>query len=405
MLPPSKSQTLRAIVFASLATGTSYIDNILTSPDTDAMIAACQALGASFARKENSLEITGTTFEHINNVHIDAQNSGLVLRFIAAVAALMPCKAHITGDESCQTRRPCQPLLDALQQMGARTSSCNKYAPITVQGPIYPAKVVMDGQDSQPVSAIMIAAAILVGTTEIHVLSSGEKPWLALTLDWLKRLGVACTEISADCYSIEGKGHLPSFSYRVPGDLSSLAFPVALALVTNSELEIAGVDLDDPQGDKVLLSILENMGAKFVYAEDAICIKGPQKLQGCAIDVNDCIDALPILAVLGCFAEGTTRLYNGAIARKKESDRIATMNKELTKMGAHVEEHWDGLSIKQSVLHGASLDSHRDHRVAMSLAVAAMAANGASELIGSECVKKTYNNFFLELERIKEGIC
>lgn len=404
-LPPSKSHTLRAILFGSLAGGTSHIENILDSPDTDAMILACQTLGARIKRHDSSLQITGGINRDLKTAYIDAQNSGIVLRFMAAVCALTGAVATVTGDESCQTRRPCKPLLDALGQMGSRTFSHNGLAPFTVQGPIHPCKVVMDGQDSQPVSAIMIAAAMLVGTTEICVLKSGEKPWLALTLDWLKRVGIEAQETAKDCYTVEGRGEIASFCYRVPADLSSLAFPVALALITESELVIEDVDLSDVQGDKELLAILERMGARFVFGDKTISIKGPQKLQGCAIDCNDCIDALPILAVLGCFAEGTTRLYNAAIARKKESDRIAVMKLELTKMGACIIEHVDGLSITKSDLHGASLDSHKDHRVAMSLAVAALGARGKSHLAGAECVNKTYKNFFVDIERLKDNVC
>lgn len=365
------------------------------------MIEACQKLGACIKRHESSLEITGGINRDLKTVSIDAANSGIVLRFMAAVCALTGARATITGDESCQTRRPCRPLLEALEQMGASTSSNNGLAPFALQGPIYPAKVVMDGQDSQPVSAIMIAGAMLEGTTEICVLNAGEKPWLALTLDWLKRVGIEARETAKDCYTIEGRGVIAPFYYRVPADLSSLAFPVALALITESELVIEDVDLGDIQGDKVVLAHLERMGAKFLFQDKTISIKGPQKLQGCAIDCNDCIDALPILAVVGCFAEGTTHLYNAAIARKKESDRIAAMQQELTKMGARCIELPDGLTITRSRLHGAALDGHKDHRVAMSLAVAAFGASSPSQLAGSDCVQKTYKDFFLEIERVQ----
>lgn len=404
-LPPSKSHTLRAILFATIATGTSRIDNILESPDTDAMIVACGKLGATIVKHENSLEITGGINYQLKEAHVDAGNSGMVLRFIAAAGALTSALITLTGDESCTARRPCRPLVDALEQMGAICSSEGFCAPISVQGPIHPAKVVMDGQDSQPVSAIMIAAAMLVGTTEITIENLGERPWLEVTCDWLKRLGVQYEKKGESCYIIEGKGHISSFCYSVPADLSSLAFPLVAALLTDSELVIENVDIQDVQGDKIILSILERMGAKFLIEHNTIYIRGPQKLHGCDIDVNDCIDALPILSVLGCMASGTTRLYNGAIARKKESDRIGAMHKELTKMGANIVEHADGLSITQGNLVGASLNAHSDHRVALALAVAALIAKGKSNLAGHETVKKTYKNFFLEIQRLKDNIC
>jgi len=398
-LPPSKSHTLRAILFGMLANGQSTIYNYLESPDTDAMIEACRLFGARFERTPTALTVYGGLDRAVKEVKIDAGNSGIVLRFMTAVGAITSAKVVVTGDESCRVRRPSMPLLQGLQQMGAEVS----FSPIAVQGPIHASKVVMDGADSQPVSAIMIAASLLEGTTEIIVENLGERPWLNLTLDWLKRLGVEYEEKGQNCYSITGRGGFAPFTYCVPSDLSSLAFPLTAAILTESDLIIEDVDLDDIQGDKIILKILADMGAQFVVNNKNIYVSGPQKLSGCAIDVNDCIDALPILAVGACAASGTTHLYNGLIARKKESDRIASMCQELKKMGADIVEVSDGLIIKESTLYGATLASHNDHRVAMALAVAALTAQGTSWIEGAECVQKTYKNFFLEIERLQNS--
>ncbi len=397
-LPPSKSHTLRAILFASLARGLSFIHNILDSPDTDAMIAACRLFGAKIEQTGSSLSIEGGVKEGLQKIEIDAGNSGIVLRFLPAALSAFGIETTVTGDTSCKIRRPSLPLLDGLKQLGAEVF----FPPISVKGQLSPGKVVLDGADSQPVSALMIAAALLQGTTEIEVINLGERPWLKLTLDWLNRVGVSYEEVGQNRFFIHGTAKVNPFSYTVPSDLSSLAFLFTHAMLSESELTIEDVDLEDIQGDKVLLSIYQQMGASYLYENKNLYIKGPQKLTGCAIDVNDCIDALPILAVAGCFCSGTTHLYNGAIARKKESDRIASMRLELEKMGARIEEREDGLIIHESELSGASLYSHEDHRVAMSLAVAASLACGKSTLSGIECVKKTYRDFFLEIQRLKE---
>ena len=392
-LPPSKSHTLRACLFASLADGTSYIENILDSPDTEAMIEACQALGATIIRNGSSLTIHAGVSQ--KDVHIHARQSGLVLRLMAAVFATTSRKSVLEGDP----RRPCQALISALCQMGAKIESVDGHAPLTIQGPIKPTKISMDGKDSQPVSAILIAASLLDGTTEIEVQNSGEKPWLQVTLDWLKRLGISYTQVN-DCYKIEGRAKILPFTYKVPADLSALAFMLAIGLLTESELVIEDVDLCDVQGDKEIIPILERMGARFTIQDHSIKVCGPQKLQGASIDVNGCIDALPILSVIGCFASGTTHLYNGRVAREKESDRIHCMKCELEKMGADITETSDALIIRQSRLQGAIVDSHNDHRVAMSLAVAALAAETKTHLTGEGAVEKTYKNFFKELERL-----
>lgn len=398
-LPPSKSHTLRAIVFAAMASGTSEIQNYLHSPDTMAMIEACQKLGASIEVQPDRLFVRGGLKKQ-KEVYLDAQNSGQVLRFIGAVSAHVEGKVTITGDESLQKRRPCLPLVEGLKQLGAKAFCTNGHAPIIIQGPLTAGKVVIDGQDSQPVSALMIACSLLEGKTEIHVLQAGEKPWLRLTLDWLKRMGVAFDELPHDCYRIYGKKELAPFCYKVPGDLSALAFPLAMALLTESELEIENVPLNDVQGDKVLIQILEQMGAKFGYLNEGLSVTGPQLLTGCDIDVNDCIDALPILAVIGARSQGRTRLFNGAIARKKESDRIACITTELRKMGATIVEHECGLTVDNSPLFGAELVAYDDHRLAMALSVAAICASGKSLLSGIACVKKSYPHFFSELKRL-----
>ncbi len=397
-LPPSKSHTLRAILFASLAEGISHVHNILDSPDTEAMITACRHIGADIVQSGSSLTIRGGIKQGIQKLEIDAGNSGIVLRFMTAVGAVSGAETIVTGDTSCRVRRPSLPLLEGLKQMGASVS----FPPIWVKGPLHPAHVRVDGADSQPVSALLIAAALLEGTTEIEVVNLGERPWLMVTLDWLQRVGVSF-EVLDNRFFIHGRANFKPFSYRVPSDLSSLAFLFTLAMLSDSELTIEDVDLDDIQGDKVLLDIYKRMGADFVIENKNLYIKGPQKLSGCAIDVNDCIDCLPILAVAACFSSQSVHLYNGKIARKKESDRIASMARELTKMGAKVEEQDDGLTIHQSSLSGAELFSHEDHRVAMSLAVAAMLAEGKSRLSGIECVKKTYKDFFLEIQRLRES--
>ncbi|MFS8563101.1 MAG: hypothetical protein LVR00_01705 [Rhabdochlamydiaceae bacterium] len=186
----------------------------------------------------------------------------------------------------------------------------------------------------------------------------------------------------------------------MPSDLSSASYSIVAAIITHSELTLTDVDIDDVQGDKEVIFLLQRMGARIKIdpLEKTIqVLKGP-KLQGVDVDVNEFIDALPLLAVVGCFAEGTTKLIGGAIARKKESDRISCIVAELKKMGAHITEQKDGVTVKSSDLKGAFLESHADHRMAMSLAVASLGAEGGSIIEGSECVVKSYARFFEQLK-------
>ncbi len=404
-IPSSKSHTLRAILFAALAKGTSKIDRFLPSPDTFAMIHAVRSIGAEVEEKQNALLVRGVNGKpQVAEDVIQCGNSGQVLRFVGAIASLIPKYTILTGDHSIRHNRPVKPLLDALDQLGvfAKSSRGDGHAPILIRGPITQDRTTLDGQDSQPVSGLLIAGAFAPHPIEIHVTNPGEKPWIDLTLDWFKRLKIPYQMKDHTFYRMEGSSSIEAFHYTVPGDFSTAAFPIAAALITNSELTLHNIDMEDVQGDKALISVLQQMGARFIIDKQkrTLHIKKGANLQGMRIDINDFIDALPILAVIGCFAEGKTEIINGAIARKKESDRISAIACELQKMGALIEEKPDGLTIHPSPLQGAQLSSYCDHRIALSLSVAAMAAIGESTIYDVECVNKTYPDFSKDFREI-----
>jgi 3-phosphoshikimate 1-carboxyvinyltransferase len=360
------------------------------------MLKAIKALGATAVKSADTLEITGVG-PHLkpSDDVISAENSGIVLRFIGALSALIPAYTVITGDHSIRTRRPVKPLLEALEQLGvfAKSMRGDGYAPVIIAGPLSGGSCTLDGQDSQPISALLVAASFASKKTEIHVTNPGEKPWIDLTLSWLDFLELPYENHEYTRYVIPGGASYSGFGYTVPGDFSSLAFPVAAALVTGSEVTIENVDRNDVQGDKKLLDALTQMGANITSEGRTLHVKKAHLLKGCTLDINDYIDAITILAVIGCFAEGETVLTNAAIARKKECDRIHAIATELKKMGADIEEKEDGLIIRPSKLKGATVDTYHDHRMVMSLTVAALGAEGESVVQDTQCVAKTYPNF------------
>ena len=397
-LPSSKSHTMRAILLASLAAGKSIVHNYLHSPDAKAMIEACRSLGAKIEQTPASLVIqgTGANLQTPKNV-IDVGNSGQVLRFVAAFATLLPNYTVLTGDNSICTLRPMQPLLDGLKSTGAFAVSTKNdgYAPIIVKGLAKASTMCLDGQDSQPVSALLMLAAFMEGTSTIKVKNPGEKPWINLTLHWLDRLGVPYTNDNFETYTVTGKKTYPAFDYTVPGDWSSAAFPIAAALVSGGELLVENMDFNDCQGDKDILLAFEKMGAKFTIDEAArtILVHKEQKLHGAVIDVNNIIDAVPVLASVCCTAESTSEIIGAGIARHKESDRLHCIATELGKMGAKIEEKPDGLVIHPCKLHGAEATSYHDHRIAMAVAVAAITAEQPTTVNDTACVAKSFPGF------------
>jgi 3-phosphoshikimate 1-carboxyvinyltransferase len=396
---------MRAILLASMVRGRSFVSGVLESPDTRAMITACRSLGARIIEDDGGLSIEGVAgCPGAPSEVIDAGNSGQVLRFIAAVAALSDGRTIITGDQSIRHNRPVKPLLDGLRQLGASAVSegGDDRPPLIVKGPLRAGVASIDGADSQPVSALLIAAAFVEGTSHIRVQNPGEIPWIGMTLEWLNRLGVEVENHASIAYQVHGGAVPPAFDYKVPGDFSSMAFPVTAALLTGGELTLENVDMNDTQGDKQLLQVLIKMGADISTdaTKGSLKVKPGRPLKGFIGDVNDYIDALPVLAVAGCFAEGETRLLNCAIARKKESDRLATITSELRKMGADIDEANDCLTIRPAKLKGAEVCAHRDHRIAMALGVAAFGADGITRLRGGECVEKSYPGFWSEMSRL-----
>lgn len=406
IIPPSKSHTLRAILFGALANGKSVINNYLKSPDAFCMLEACRLLGAEVNLKDDSIEIKGLNGEvHQAEDVINAGNSGIVLRFISAIAGLGDHPIVLTGDHSIRHQRPIGPLLKGLEQLGVKAVSCrgDGFAPVIIQGPIQSGETLINGQDSQPVSALLIASIFAKGPIRLIVENPGEKPWIALTLKWLDYFNVSYENQDYQTYIIKGNEKIEGFDYHVPGDLSSCSFPIAAALVTGSELTLKNVDMNDSQGDKQLIHVFQQMGAPIdIDEKNKILHVGRCKgLKGIEVDINDFIDSILVLSVVACFAEGKTHITNAGVARQKECDRIKCITQELTKMGANIQELADGLIIQGgSELKGAHLYSHKDHRMAMSLAVAAMGSKGEAIIDSTECVSKTYPSFAEDFRRL-----
>jgi 3-phosphoshikimate 1-carboxyvinyltransferase len=254
---------------------------------------------------------------------------------------------------------------------------------------------------------MLIASAFARGPSEIFVEQVGEIPWISLTLDWMKRVGIPYTHNGFSHYRLPGDAEIEAFTYRVPADFSSLLYPIGAALITSSELTIHELDFSDTQGDKKVLTYLQEMGASLDVDQSRrlVHVRRGGALRGMAIDLDTCIDALPLLAVLGCYAEGVTTLRGGRSARYKESDRIASTAQELRKMGAVIEEKPDGLVIHHSPLQGASLFAHADHRLALSLAVAGLGVRRGPTLIrGVEYADKSYPGFCAALQSLGGNI-
>jgi len=403
-IPPNKSHSFRALMMAALAEGTSRIIAPAVSGDWMRGTEALEMFGAEIiprARGVWEVRGTGGKLQTPDDV-IDCGNSGIILRFFLALAACCEGYTVLSGDHSLRHIRLCQPLIDALKALGAWAVSTkgDGHAPVVVRGRLKGGKAEIDGMDSQPVSALLIASALAEGPTELTVQRPGERPWVGVTLNWLDRCGVECSNEEFRRYRIRGNSRWDAFEVRIPLDWSAALYPIVTAVLSpDSEVRLPGMDPADAQGDKAVVNVLREMGADIEITDEAVIARSG-KLSGRQIDCNDFIDQFMLLAVVGACAEGETVLTNAEVARHKECDRIAEMHKALTAMGADVEQRPDGLVIRKSQLHGAKLDSKADHRMVMTLAVAAMAAKGQTLISNVECVKKTFPDFVAQMQAI-----
>lgn len=392
-IPGSKSHTIRAVAIATMAEGTSVLREALDSADTRSSLEAAKVFGAKVQTLGNDITITGIGKKPIPaNSFIDVGNSGTSLRIFTALASLYKTPVKFDGDNSIRQRLMTN-LFNALEKIGAKADSPNQKCPFIITGPITGGKTVVNGLSSQFVTALLFAAPLAKNDTEIEVVNLHERPYVKITLDWLDKQGIQYENKGLEWYRIKGGQSYKAFNERIAADFSSATFALAAAAVTKSELKILGLDFNDQQGDKQVFEYLQRMGMKIDKKPDGVIVKGG-KLQGIEIDMNDTPDALPAMAVVGCFAEGTTKLLNVAQARLKECDRIAAITNELRKMGATIEELSDGLIIHQSKLIGAQVHGYDDHRMVMSLAIAGMASEGNTIIDTAEAVSVTYPTFF-----------
>jgi 3-phosphoshikimate 1-carboxyvinyltransferase len=405
-LPSSKSQTIRAILFASIASGKSKIKNFLKSDDIYAFIEGCSKFKAKIFIKKNNLEIIGTNKKILvkENDKVDIKNSGLALRLLTSIYALSDKSILITGDTSIRNNRSMKPLIESLNTLGAsiKCKELNDFAPLEIKGPFFAGSIKINGNDSQHVSSLLIASSLLKNNMEIEVESPSEKPWVKMTLDWLDRFKVKYENNNFEKFKIFAPNRFKAFEYLVPSDFSSALFPIVGALITNSEILLKDIVFDDSQNDQTTIEIFRKFGAnihidkeKKIISVNKSCLKGDF-----TIDVNDFIDSLPIIAVFGCFNEGRIILKNASMARKKESNRIFAITNELKKMNGKITETEDGLIVEKSDLKAAVVNSYNDHRIAMALCIASLAVSGVTTIEDISCISKTYPDFKEDLKKL-----
>ena len=389
--PPSKSHTHRAFFLSSLADGESKISNCLMSDDTLSTLGAAEAIGASVKRDGSTVVIRGGRL-HAPREIVDAGNSGTTLRIFAGIASMFDEPVVITGDSSLR-KRPMGPLLEALTQMGVGCRSDDGRPPVEIKGSNRGGNVSINGGiSSQFISSLLIVSPMLTADTEIRIEGrTVSEPYLDVTTHIMRLFG-ADVRKENNIFRIKGGTGYRPYDYRVPADFSSAAFPL-VAGALGGEVTVKGLQMDDPQGDRVIADILREAGASVSFGEDSVTVK-KGSLRALDLDIGKCPDLFPILAVLLSTADGTSRLYGAPQLRFKESDRIRTTVDMLTAIGADAEGTDDGCIIKgKKTLTGGKVNNEGDHRIMMAAAVASLLCEKPVVMDNAECCSVSYPEF------------
>ena len=359
--PTNKSYSHRAVFIASISEGKSTINNVLRSADTNSTIQACKNFGANIIERENSLEISNEIV-NIKSANIDAANSGTTIRIAAAIAALSDGKSTLTGDSSLQ-KRPMQPLLNALESMGAKSSSNQGCPPISINGKILGGEIDVPGNiSSQFISALMIVAPLTQNGITLNITGNlVSKPYLDATIATMKKFGVEVQTINKYKKYFISNQKYKATNFTVPSDLSSLALLLSAAVLVGREFSI-DVEMGDlPQGDKLFLDILEKLGIQVVTNEKSIRVVSPEQLDGGKFDLGNTPDLLPPLSILSLKSNNPIEIVNVHHARFKETDRIKIICRELKKIGLKIAEKDDGMILEKSdKLFSANFNSESD---------------------------------------------
>ena len=365
--PPSKSQAHRAIL-AQLLAGGGTVSNLETSQD----IEATQRCAAALKAQGTDLPL------------LDCGESGSTLRFLIPIALALRGGGRFTGRGRLMDR-PQKPYFDIFDEKGIFYEQ--KDGALTVKGELKPGEYRLPGNvSSQFVTGLLYALPLLEGESRIVLTSPLEsRGYVDMTLDVLDRFGVR-VEVLEDGFLVPGDQVFQARDFTIEADWSQAAFWMAAGLLGNPVLTV-GLSDQSTQGDRVI----DEHFASFAWGT----------WRTVEIDVSNCPDLLPPLAVMAAFHDGTTRLINAARLRLKESDRLATVTKMLTALGGQVEEGPDWLAIPGTrFLKGGTVDGANDHRIVMAAAIAATRCTGPVTILGAEAVNKSYPTFWEEYKRL-----
>ncbi|PET42193.1 3-phosphoshikimate 1-carboxyvinyltransferase [Bacillus sp. AFS001701] len=409
-IPGDKSISHRAIMFGSLAKGTTKVTNFLLGEDCLSTIACFRKLGVQIEVSEDEVVVYGKGIEGLKEAHevLDVGNSGTTARLMMGILSGLPFHSVIIGDESIG-KRPMKRVTKPLKMMGTSIDGREDatYTPISIRGgSLNSISYASPVSSAQVKSSILLAGLFAKGTTTVTEPEKSRDH----TERMLKAFGCELV-VDGNKVSINGNQELTATDVIVPGDISSAAFfLVAGSIVPNSEILLKNVGVNPTRTG--ILTVLERMGADITLEDEKVVNGEPianirvksSSLKSTVIggaEIPTCIDELPILALAAALADGETIIKDAEELRVKETDRIQTVVTELTNLGVSIEATKDGMIIQgNSSLIGANVNSHGDHRMGMMLSIAALLAKGDTIIENTECIAVSFPNFKEQLNEL-----
>ena len=400
--PPSKSYSVRALLLGAMAEGTTTITNCLDADDTRYALEALRTIGFQIdGTFKTGVTIGPRISMSANDVHVFVGNAGTAMRFLTGWLAFTPGRFVLEG-EARMHERPIGDLVEVLLSIGAEVEYVDRegYPPLRIRG-----KKMRGGFDvaiaadtsSQFASSLMMAGATLPDGITLRLTSLASASYLDITASILTAFGANVNRDGNVVHVRASKLHRDD--YRVEGDYSSASYWFAAAAATHGTVRVRGLAHPSAQGDAAFLGILESMGCTVAFAEDEITITG-RTLRGGRFDCNSSPDIVPTLAAIAPLASSPVEIVNVANLRVKESDRLATITSELRRLGATVDERPDSLLIQPGwSSDSVTIETHNDHRIAMSFAIAGLARGNVS-IANEQVVSKSYPRFWRTLDEV-----
>ena len=400
-VPGSKSITNRALVLAALSEGQSRLEGVLESDDTRHMRAALEAIGIEIERQGNDVLVVngGRARLVAPKEPLFVGNSGTTVRFLTALACLVPGQVELVGD-AAMARRPIQDLVFGLRQLGAEIECESGCPPLRVRGAsLRGGRLRMRGdRSSQYFSAVLMAAGLADADVEIEIEGTlVSRPYVEITQRMLRDFGGA-TETSERGFVVRGGRSYQAREYTIEPDASSASYAFALAAASGGQVDVPGLGSQALQGDYGFVDVLAALGARVEKGADSTRVSGGGPLRGIDVDMHHISDTVMTLAAIAPLCEGPVRIRNVANIRIKETDRLAATVAELQRLGQAVSFGEDWLEVQPRPLVPALIHTYDDHRMAMSFAVLGAVAGGVT-IEDPRVVAKTYPGYWADLAR------